>query len=67
MVLLAQVGLARHSIDRTASADMAIIGRTTFVNTLCGKTVLGGQDDDDVHNAHISEGVRIKPVTVGKL
>ncbi|KAI9039396.1 putative septin AspA [Aspergillus affinis] len=40
-------------------------GRTTFVNTLCGKTVLEGKDADDAANAHIEEGVRIKPVTVG--
>ncbi|PSK42495.1 septin-like protein 1 [Elsinoe australis] len=39
-------------------------GRTTFVNTLCGQTILEGRDDDDPANAHIEEGVRIKPVTV---
>ncbi|PWY90908.1 Septin [Aspergillus heteromorphus CBS 117.55] len=39
-------------------------GRTTFVNTLCGKKVLEGKDADDAANAHIEEGVRIKPVTV---
>ncbi|MCJ1257870.1 hypothetical protein MMC24_005697 [Lignoscripta atroalba] len=39
-------------------------GRTTFVNTLCGKKVLHGKDSDDASNAHIEEGVRIKPVTV---
>ncbi|KAL8670438.1 MAG: hypothetical protein Q9168_005019 [Polycauliona sp. 1 TL-2023] len=39
-------------------------GRTTFVNTLCGKRVLQGKDADDPSNAHIEEGVRIKPVTV---
>jgi cell division control protein 11 len=42
------------------------IGRTTFVNTLCGKKVLEHKDADDAANAHIEEGVRIKPVTVGK-
>lgn len=41
-------------------------GRTTFVNTLCGKQVLEGKDADDAANAHIEEGVHIKPVTVGK-
>ena len=41
-------------------------GRTTFVNTLCGKKVLQGKDSDDATNAHLEEGVRIKPVTVGK-
>ncbi|THC87095.1 hypothetical protein EYZ11_013459 [Aspergillus tanneri] len=40
-------------------------GRTTFVNTLCGKKVLEGKDADDAANAHVEEGVRIKPVTVG--
>ncbi|EEP78841.1 cell division control protein 11 [Uncinocarpus reesii 1704] len=39
-------------------------GRTTFVNTLCGKQVLQGKDADDPTNAHLEEGVRIKPVTV---
>ncbi|KAJ5609608.1 hypothetical protein N7528_010175 [Penicillium herquei] len=39
-------------------------GRTTFVNTLCGKQVLEGKDADDAENAHLEEGVRIKPVTV---
>jgi cell division control protein 11 len=39
-------------------------GRTTFVNTLCGKHVLSHKDSDDAANAHIEEGVKIKPVTV---
>ncbi|KAF8248168.1 putative septin AspA [Wilcoxina mikolae CBS 423.85] len=39
-------------------------GRTTFVNTLCGKQVLHSKDDDDAVNAHVEEGVRIKPITV---
>ncbi|KAH2760824.1 hypothetical protein KXW10_000754 [Aspergillus fumigatus] len=39
-------------------------GRTTFVNTLCGKKVLESKDADDAASAHIEEGVRIKPVTV---
>ncbi|RMJ27380.1 hypothetical protein PHISP_01760 [Aspergillus sp. HF37] len=39
-------------------------GRTTFVNTLCGKQVLEGKDADDAANAHLEEGVHIKPVTV---
>jgi cell division control protein 11 len=41
-------------------------GRTTFVNTLCGKKVLQGKDADDATNAHVEEGVRIKPITVGR-
>ncbi|KAF2634204.1 Septin [Massarina eburnea CBS 473.64] len=39
-------------------------GRTTFVNTLCGKQVLEGKDSDDPSSAHLEEGVKIKPVTV---
>jgi len=39
-------------------------GRTTFVNTLCGKKVLHAKEADDAANAHLEEGVRIKPVTV---
>ncbi|KAL8700808.1 MAG: hypothetical protein Q9201_005242 [Fulgogasparrea decipioides] len=39
-------------------------GRTTFVNTLCGRRVLQGKDADDYTNAHLEEGVRIKPITV---
>lgn len=39
-------------------------GRTTFVNTLCGRKVLQGKDADDYHNAHLEEPVRIKPITV---
>jgi cell division control protein 11 len=39
-------------------------GRTTFVNTLCGKQVLGHKDVDDPTIAHVEEGVKIKPVTV---
>ncbi|KAI9749679.1 MAG: hypothetical protein M1815_002320 [Lichina confinis] len=39
-------------------------GRTTFVNTLCGKRVLQSKDADDPTHAHLEEGVRIKPITV---
>ncbi|EEY16180.1 septin [Verticillium alfalfae VaMs.102] len=39
-------------------------GRTTFVNTLCGKSVLNHKDSDDPNDAHVEEGVKIKPVTV---
>lgn len=45
---------------------MQCLGRTTFVNTLCGKRVLHSKDSDDAANAHLEEGVRIKPVTVGR-
>lgn len=43
----------------------AVSGRTTFVNTLCGRKILQGKDADDATNAHLEEGVRIKPITVG--
>jgi cell division control protein 11 len=39
-------------------------GRTTFVNTLCGREVLPSKESDDPTTAHEEEGVRIKPVTV---
>jgi hypothetical protein len=40
-------------------------GRTTFVNTLCGKQVLEHKESDDPTVAHIEEGVKIQPITVG--
>ncbi|KAH6644211.1 Septin-domain-containing protein [Boeremia exigua] len=39
-------------------------GRTTFVNTLCGKPVLTHKESDDPSTAHIEEGVKIEPITV---
>ena len=51
---------------REQISDLRISGRTTFVNTLCGKSVLKSKDADDYHNAHLEEGVRIKPITVGE-
>jgi hypothetical protein len=42
-----------------------IIGRTTFVNTLCGQDVLQHKEADDASEAHVEDGVKIKPVTVG--
>ncbi|KAK6821367.1 septin [Apiospora arundinis] len=39
-------------------------GRTTFVNTLCGKSVLNHKDSDDASAAHVEDGVKIKPITV---
>lgn len=40
-------------------------GRTTFVNTLCGQQVLTHKESDDPSAAHLEEGVKIKPITVG--
>jgi hypothetical protein len=50
-------------VKPTASSHPS--GRTTFVNTLCGQRVLQPKDADDAANAHLEEGVRIKPITVG--
>ena len=54
-------------IARTALTLPPNPGRTTFVNTLCGQDVLNHKDSDDPANAHVEEGVRIKPVTVGTI
>jgi len=48
-------------------ADLCFLGRTTFVNTLCGRKVLSHKESDDPTIAHVEEGVKIKPITVGKL
>ncbi|CAI2182662.1 11757_t:CDS:10 [Funneliformis geosporum] len=40
------------------------IGRSTFVNTLCGSEVLTKKLCDSPETAHVEEGIRIKPVTV---
>jgi cell division control protein 11 len=37
------------------------LGRTTFVNTLCGKQILRHEPPD-----YSTPGVRIRPVSVGK-
>jgi hypothetical protein len=52
------------SLMRERSSPLAT-GRTTFVNTLCGKSVLTHKDADDVNDASAEEGVKIKPITVG--
>lgn len=41
-------------------------GRTTFVNTLCESEVLSHKVCDHPETAHVEEGIRIKPVNVGK-
>ena len=51
--------------SRIDTKFISILGRTTFVNTLCGKRVLQSKDtDDDPDRAHIEDGIRIKPITV---
>ncbi|KAI4523853.1 Septin-domain-containing protein [Schizophyllum commune] len=39
-------------------------GRTTFVNTLCESDILAHKVIDAPENAHLEEGVRVKPVHV---
>ncbi|KAH7104480.1 GTP binding protein [Auriculariales sp. MPI-PUGE-AT-0066] len=39
-------------------------GRTTFVNTLCESAVLVHKDSDNPEQAHVEEGIRIKPANV---
>ncbi|KPM39393.1 Septin spn3 [Neonectria ditissima] len=39
-------------------------GRTTFVNMLCGNSVLAHKELDDESGAHAEQGVKIKPLTV---
>lgn len=41
-------------------------GRSTFVNTLCESEVLSHKISDNPETAHIEEGIKIKPVNVGK-
>lgn len=41
-------------------------GRTTFVNTLCESEVLSHKIADNADTAHVEEGIRIKPVNVGR-
>jgi cell division control protein 11 len=47
------------------NTDPSSTGRTTFVNTLCGKGVLSHKDSEDPNGAHVEDGVKIKPITVG--
>ena len=42
-------------------------GRTTFVNTLCDSGVLPKKISDNPEEAHNEAGIKIKPVSVGKL
>ena len=46
-------------------ANLLSTGRTTFVNTLCSKGVLQHKESDDAGDAHVEDGVKIKPITVG--
>jgi septin family protein len=40
-------------------------GRTTFVNTLCGSKVLSSKICDNPEEAHIEDGIKIRPISVG--
>ncbi|KAH6974902.1 Septin-domain-containing protein [Ilyonectria destructans] len=39
-------------------------GRTTFVNMLCGNSVLAHKESDHESGAHAEQGVKINPITV---
>ncbi|KAJ2960122.1 hypothetical protein NQZ79_g4532 [Umbelopsis isabellina] len=39
-------------------------GRTTFVNTLCGSKVLSSKQCDNPEEAHVEDGIRIRPISV---
>ncbi|KAG2180474.1 hypothetical protein INT44_003478, partial [Umbelopsis vinacea] len=39
-------------------------GRTTFVNTLCGSKVLSSKICDNPEEAHIEDGIKIRPISV---
>lgn len=58
-----------HSIyttfDTINTHSHLFVGRTTFVNTLCSKDVLQHKEADDASEAHVEDGVKIKPITVG--
>lgn len=41
-------------------------GRTTFVNTLCETDALGHKELPSPEMAHLEDGIKIKPVTVGR-
>lgn len=56
--------MSLHTCTRQLTSS---IGKTTFVNTLCGRKILESKDCDDASNAHLEEGVSINPVTVGML
>ncbi|KAF8629217.1 hypothetical protein AX17_005801 [Amanita inopinata Kibby_2008] len=58
----------RHKVKGVQFTVMVVgasgTGRTTFVNTLCEAAILGHKVCDNSENAHLEEGIRIKPVTV---
>jgi septin family protein len=58
-----QLQCLRRDINNTS--NLQLTGRTTFVNTLCGKSVLDHKESDDAGSAHVEDGVKIKPITVG--
>lgn len=57
--------LSNHSLLLIAGASG--LGRTTFINTLCDADVVPKRECDEPEMAHIEEGIKIKPYTVGML
>ena len=41
------------------------LGRTTFINTQCDADVVPKRECDEPEMAHLEEGIKIKPYTVG--
>lgn len=60
----------RKNVKKGVSFTLMVVGasgtgRTTFVNTLCGKQVLEHKYADDAENAHLNQPVVIKAHQVG--
>jgi cell division control protein 11 len=69
-MVASQRARGRNKVKKGLTFTLMVVGssgtgKTTFVNTLCGKPVLEHKEADDPENAHVEHGVRIKPVTVG--
>ena len=59
-------GTGRAHICTARLLQIPLLGKTTFVNTLCGQRVLPPREaDDEAMDAHLESGLRIKPVTLG--
>lgn len=61
----------RKNVKKGVSFTLMVVGasgtgRTTFVNTLCGRPVLEHKYSDDAENAHLDQPVVIKAHQVGK-
>lgn len=55
-----------RSRGRIGTSGQSGTGRTTFVNTLCESEVIPHRAVSDPSVAHMEDGIKIKPVTVGE-